>query len=231
MIERDYTKPSRKDVEYYRCECKCGNKKYITTAKELLAGKKSCGCIRKKKGFNKYKIKGKVTTIYFTNQLDEIIMEGYIDTDDLQTLIDLDFHWAVTLDLGERDYYARYTIYYKDENNVKKRKIHCLHRYLMNVTAKDIKVDHINHKTLDNRKINLRESSVANNTKNRHAKNTNNKSGFRNVSWNGSGWSVQLQVEGKNTTLKRFKKNELEEAGKFAEKMRQKYYGEFAGKS
>ena len=49
------------------------------------------------------------------------------------------------------------------------------------------------------------------------------------MSWNGNGWSVQLQVEGKNTTLKRFKKDQLKEAGEFAEEMRQKYYGEFAG--
>ena len=47
---------------------------------------------------------------------------------------------------------------------------------------------------------------------------------------NGSGWSVQLQIEGKNTTLKRFKKNQLDEAGSYAEKMRKEIYGEeFAG--
>jgi hypothetical protein len=40
---------------------------------------------------------------------------------------------------------------------------------------------------------------------------------------------VQLQVNGKNTHLGRFKKDQLEEAGKFAEEMRQKYYGVFAG--
>jgi hypothetical protein len=42
---------------------------------------------------------------------------------------------------------------------------------------------------------------------------------------------VQLQIDGKNTCLKRFKENELEEAGKFAEEMRNKYYGEYAGNS
>jgi len=42
---------------------------------------------------------------------------------------------------------------------------------------------------------------------------------------------VQIQIEGVNTTLKRFKKDQLEEAGEYAEKMRVKYYGEFAGKS
>jgi len=32
VIERDYTK-RHKSAEYYRCECRCGNKNYITTAK------------------------------------------------------------------------------------------------------------------------------------------------------------------------------------------------------
>ena len=36
-------------------------------------------------------------------------------------------------------------------------------------------------------------------------------------------------VDGKTKCIKRFKKNELEEAGKYAEKMRQELYGEFAG--
>jgi hypothetical protein len=42
-------------------------------------------------------------------------------------------------------------------------------------------------------------------------------------------WVVQLQIEGKNERLGKFK--DVHEAGKFAEEMRQKYYGEFAGKS
>lgn len=233
MIKRDYSKISRKDVEYYKCRCKCGNNNFIVTAKELLSGKKSCGCIRKKKGFNTYKIKGDKTIIYFTNRYDEIINKGYIDTEDLQRLIELDYHWSVTLDPGERDYYARYTVYYKDENNINKRKIHCLNRFIMNVTSKDIKVDHINHKTLDNRKKNLRESSVANNTKNRHAKNTNNKSGFRNVFWSNKEerWLVVLQVNKKSKCFGRFKFEDLEKAGALAEKMRQEIYGKFAGKS
>ena len=33
----------------------------------------------------------------------------------------------------------------------------------------------------------------------------------------------------KNTCLGKFPKDQLEDAGKFAEEMRKKYYGEFAG--
>ena len=68
-------------------------------------------------------------------------------------------------------------------------------------------------------------------TQNRKGKNKNNKSGYRNVSKSGNTWIVQLQVDGKNTILGRFSLEQLDEAGKFAEEMRQKYYGEYAGEA
>ncbi len=66
---------------------------------------------------------------------------------------------------------------------------------------------------------------------NREKKNKNNTSGHRNVHWDEKSqrWIVCLQVNGKGTTLGTFSKEQLQEAGKFAEKMRQKYYGEYAG--
>ena len=73
------------------------------------------------------------------------------------------------------------------------------------------------------------DGTINENLKNRKGRNSNNKSGYRNVSWDGYKWIVQLQVNGKNTCLGRFPENELEQAGKFAEEMRQKYYGKFAG--
>lgn len=101
------------------------------------------------------------------------------------------------------------------------------------MNAKDEKewVDHINHKPRDNRKENLRFISVSNNSRNRKTKNRNNKSGYRNVCWDkrSKKWVVQLQVNGRNKPLKRFNEDQLEEAGKCAEKMRKELYGEFAG--
>ena len=38
-----------------------------------------------------------------------------------------------------------------------------------------------------------------------------------------------VQINKKNTVHGKFSYEELEQAGKFAEEMRQKYYGEFAG--
>ena len=44
-------------------------------------------------------------------------------------------------------------------------------------------------------------------------------------------WIVQLSINKKNTCLGKFEYDELDKAGQFAEEMRQKYYGEFAGKN
>ena len=77
----------------------------------------------------------------------------------------------------------------------------------------------------------MRVITVEQNSRNRETKNRNNKSGYRNVSWrkNENVWVVQLQINGRNTVIGRFPKEQLEEAGKFAEQKRREIYGEFAG--
>ena len=87
-----------------------------------------------------------------------------------------------------------------------------------------------NNDTLDNRKSNLRIVEDRHNSQNRKGRNKNNKSGYRNVSWDGNRWVVQLSIDGKNVCFGRFKKDELELAAKCAEEARQKHYGEFAGR-
>lgn len=108
-----------------------------------------------------------------------------------------------------------------------------LKSYYLHVILADIKnggdVDHINHNTLDNRKSNLREITTSQNLRNRKSKNINNKSGYRNVCLINGKWCVQLMINGKNNRLAYF--DNVDEAGEYAEKMRKKYYGEFAGKS
>jgi len=83
---------------------------------------------------------------------------------------------------------------------------------------------------LNTRRSNLRITNQENNLKNRRSKNSNNKSGYRNVCWIDGYWKVQIQIDGKNH---RFAENfkGVEEAGKFAELKRQEIYGEFAGSS
>lgn len=184
-----------------------------------------------KKG-NNYKIdkENNVAHIELVRQKKENLWTT-IDLEDLERVLSFPFSWVTRYDKTLHDYYAVSIVYSTDKNGKRKGKPIYLHQFLMN--AKDEKewVDHINHKPRDNRKENLRFISVSNNSRNRKTKNRNNRSGYRNVCWEKKSkrWIVQLQVNGKNTVLKKFKENELEEAGKYAEKMRKELYGEFAG--
>jgi len=182
-----------------------------------------------KKGFNKYKICGNATIIYI-KQRNGTIHECLIDTEDLDLLIKLDYSWHVCYAKSTGTYYVSTTIYEgKDINNIFKYKIKYLTYYVMGM-PKDVYIDHDNHDSLDNRKGNLRITSMLENGKNRRTKNYNNTSGYRNVSHNSKGeWVVQMQVNGKNTILKNFPTDKLDEAGAYAELMRPIYYGEFAG--
>lgn len=151
-----------------------------------------------------------------------------IDLEDLERVINFPYTWFAKYSTTIRDYYAAASVYHSELK--RSRPLH-LHQFILNTNSNH--VDHKNHKPRDNRKSNLREISPSENYKNRDGKNSNNTSGYRNVSWDSRGerWLVQLQVNGKNKVLGKFEKDNLDEAGKFAEEMREKYYGEYAGKS
>jgi hypothetical protein len=181
---------------------------------------------------NEYKLEDGYVTLFCSEgrQSDEVF-EVYIDAEDLHIIDELDYKVHVRKFKDYRSYYAMITVYLTNEAGKKPNKYLLLHRLIMNVKNPRIKVDHINHNTLDNRKTNLRLCSNSNNNRNRERKNSNNKSGYRNVCWlkKYNKWCDQLQINGKNTILGKF--DDVDEAGTFAEQMRQKYYGEYAGKS
>lgn len=131
---------------------------------------------------------------------------------------------------GTQSYYAKASKYSINNNGKRKCKTIYLHREVLRAT-KEMDVDHISHNTLDNRKENLRMTTTSRNGKNRKSKNINNTTGHRNVSKVGKWYYVQLQINGENILLKKFPLNQLEEAGKYAELMREKYYGAFKGES
>ncbi len=155
------------------------------------------------------------------------IFEVLVDLDDLEVLISSPYslfcHWTK----NSNAYYATITQYVGIKNGKARYKSIPLHNLIMKSKKGDI-IDHINNKTLDNRKSNLRKTSKTNNQRNRKGKNSNNTSGYRNVTKIGKWWRIQLQIEGKNTLLPE-KFDDVHEAGKFAKDMRKKYYGEFAG--
>lgn len=129
------------------------------------------------------------------------------------------------------DYYVCYQKRYRGDDGKMHGTTVYLHRWIYDEQGYDIKVDHINHDKLDNRRENLRVTNHNDNCKNRYAKNSNNKSGYRNVFWDKQKqmWSVGLCINHRRIQIGYY--NDLEEAGRIAEESRTKYYGEFAGRS
>ncbi|HBY21230.1 MAG TPA: hypothetical protein DEG71_09555 [Clostridiales bacterium] len=171
--------------------------------------------------YNDFKIVGDTTIIYL-NKRDGSVLETLIDTEDLERIQNMKLKWVSWFCKETQSYYARATQYI---GNGEHGKTIYLHKVIMNCEGK-ILVDHLDHKTLDNRKRNLHITNHQENLINRKGKNKNNKSGYRNVSWNNndSCWMVQLQVDGKNTRLKNFPEDQLNEAGAYATEMRKKLY-------
>jgi hypothetical protein len=175
-------------------------------------------------GFNEYKIIGDgICEFYIKSTKGNFVI--LVDEEDLDRLIKFNHRWVI----WERNNYAVVRTNLRVDEKIGVRTPY-LHRWLLNVDY-ECAVDHINHNTLDNRKCNLRITNDLHNTQNRKSKNKNNKSGYRNVMWDKKRkrWSIILSINKKPKYLDSF--DDVHEAGRYAEEMRQKYYGEFAGKN
>lgn len=177
---------------------------------------------------NEYKIVDDYVIIY-AKKRDGRIFEIFIDLENLDEVIfNFNYKWGARWEPHIDNYYgaATYYNYYGDGRS----KTILMQNFIMKPLEDEV-VDHIDHNPLNNRRSNLRNIKVQENCLHRKGGNKNNKSGYRNVSWlNGyKAWCVQLSIDGKNTLLGKF--DDVHEAGKFAEEMREKYYGEFKGKS
>jgi len=187
----------------------------------------------KSRGFaNDYKVVGDITYIYIITRKQEKFT-SMIDTEDLPKLIEADLGWHTIYDENTKDYYVKANKINYDENNNRTTENILLHTFLsVHICKNKEAIHHKNHNTLDNRKENLEIISITENSRHRKGKNCNNQSGYRNVAYmkfhKSRPYWVQLMVNGKNTVLGKF--SDVDEAGVFAEKMRQKYYGEYAGK-
>ena len=159
-------------------------------------------------------------------------IELFISLEDLDKLLNLDVTWYAYHNWSNNSYYGRTTQYLGTKNGKPKYKMIYIQKYLIEYEYKEkgekFCLDHINHNTLDNRRDNLRIIKGKLNSIYRKQRNSNNKSGYRNVCWIRDCWKIQLQINGKNYRFPE-KFIDVNEAGKFAEEMRQKYYGEFAG--
>lgn len=188
--------------------------------------RRDCFKITKKK-FNDYKIEGERVIVYLKNRLKET-KECYIDLKNLQKLIDFGHSWYPYYNISSDAYYARCSTYEPVDNGAPKRGILYMHHFIKPINKGEV-VDHIDNNELNNCESNLRVVTQTENAKNRTTKNKNNKSGYRNVFWAEKDklWVVYLQINKKNTRMGSFK--DVHEAGKFAEEMRKKYYGEYRG--
>lgn len=177
-----------------------------------------------------FRIDGDITALFFENRKHEYFA-CLIDTEDLDRIIDNKYKWYVGWYKEVHSYYVRCSPYLGYDSEKKRGKYGAvyLHRFVKEVADKDLVVDHENHNTLDCRKKNLRITKDKYNTKHRRTKNSNNTSGYRNVTWDKQKeqWLVQIQIDGRNTQLGWF--DDVDEAGQYAEEMRQIYYKEFAG--
>ena len=185
---------------------------------------------RGKRG-NRYLIKGNAVHIELRRRNQESLW-AIIDIDDLKKVVEFDYTWHAEWKKDINGYYASATKHLGIIDGKQKSKSVYLHKFILNDESR-IDIDHINHNTLDNRKENLRMSKVFENSRCRKGKNINNQTGYRNVSYikrdREHPYWVQLSVEGKGRVFGKF--SDVDEAGAYAEEMRQKYYGEFAGKS
>ncbi|KAF6633868.1 MULTISPECIES: hypothetical protein [unclassified Paenibacillus] len=173
-----------------------------------------------------YEILGDTTQFTFVQKNGNVV-QSYIDTEDLESVLNFKYRWHPHYHKCKRDFYIEATVYMGIVDGKPKYHILSQQRFIMNANKGEY-VDHISHNTRDNRKLNLRVTEASKNLRHRSGKNSNNKSGYRNVCWMYNKWVVQLQLNGKNTKLGSF--DDVHEAGRFAKEMREKYYKGFSGK-
>lgn len=210
------------DKKYKRvhwiCQCTCGNPEQIIVASNnLLSGHtQSCGCLHKEtvntmfNKCNKYDLSGEYGIGWTSNANEEF----YFDLEDYDKI--KDYCWMLVVNNN-----GRYKVIQanKHQNN----QIIKLYKLITNYDV----VDHINRNTLDNRKCNLRNATLSQNSINKTIS-VNNTSGvigvaydkFRNV------WIGYVTVDKKRKIV--YRGTSFEDAVKARLEAEKKYYGEFA---
>jgi len=172
LIVKDFAGYNKRKQILYLCECQCDNKTLINvTYTDLIKGNKdNCGCLTKKKQseskrkYNTYDLSGEYGIGYtFKNE------PFYFDLEDYDLI--KDYCWSFN-DEG----------YVQARDNCGEKRYVKMHRLIMNIDDPDIKVDHIYHKTEDNRKSQLRLATNSQNCMN-HVIRSHNTSGYSGVNW------------------------------------------------
>ena len=130
------------------------------------------------------------------------------------------------IDLDDVEKCKQYKWSCKSDNGyVKHKDLGYLHRFIMNA-SEDMVIDHANGNKLDNRKSNLRECTIQQNSFNKGIR-TNNTSGVTGVVWDKSRnkWHAKIQINGKLIYLGTFK--EKEDAIQARRQAEIDYFGEY----
>ena len=202
------------------CDCDCGTKDVLVYKDALLDGRQvSCGCFSREqksktfselnRKYNTYDLSGEYGVGY-TSKGEEF----YFDLEDYEKI--KDYCWRI-------DKHG-YVVTTKHNHNPS---VFGMHNIVMNCFSRENVVDHIYHKTNDNRKNNLRIVTNQQNGMNKKLP-INNTSGYIGVTKNKNKWIAQIKINGKNTRLGSYlTKNEAIQARKEAEI---KYFGEYRNK-
>jgi hypothetical protein len=152
---------------------------------------------------NKYEIRGDVTVIFVKQKL--VVYEFLIDTEDLVKVSQFNTTWHRNTSLDNFIYAMT-----KPQTNFVRSNV-LMHRLIMDCPD-DKFVDHINHDTLDNRKVNLRIVTKGENTRNlKGARSDNSSTGYRGITKNTDGmFKLDVSVSNKRYHLGTYK--DLEQA-------------------
>lgn len=195
------------------CECDCAeHTQVIVRASELKHGRiKSCGCLRKENSYNANK---KFNEYYVWN---DIVFVKYSNCNEY-FICDLE-DWE---NLKEHCWLKNLKGYAATSINNKTVRFH----QLIVDCPESLKIDHIYqvlNGVCDNRKINLRCVTTAENNQN-HLKNKKNKSGYNGVHWDkrANKWRVSIGAYNKTINLGCF--DNLEDAVKAREEGEKIYW-------
>lgn len=187
----DYISPSGSHYAQYECACACGNNVIVAASKLKNGHTQSCGCLNVESHIkhNTYNLCGEYGIGYTSDN-----REFYFDIEDYEKIYP--YTWYFDADgYVVSDTYGKHTK---------------MHRLITNAKY-NFDVDHIgmNESRYDNRKINLRMCSRAENSRNKTYM-SNNTSGCIGVCWHKASkkWMARITINEENIYLGLFDNKE-----------------------
>lgn len=164
---------------------------------------------------NKYEINGDIAGILL-RRMDGSFIKTIIDASDLPRAMEFSGTWYAKFNNYTKTFYV-----WGNLGKGKERSTIHLHRWVMDC-PRELEVDHRNHDTLNNTRVNLRNVTRLINRQNLRTR-IDNSSGFRNVSWSKANnkWEVHMMVSGESIHIGLFK--ELNQAVEASLHARAKY--------